>query len=368
MYALPDREIGGVLSNEFSEVHGVYYTGLTPKYHFFDPELNTIAQGVAAKFPKDAVQLASRSGDNSRLIFEVGGGATAPAFFIYDRASKALSKLSPQYVRINDADIQPVTISEYKARDGLAIPALVTRPKSAPAGKKLPLIVMPHGGPESHDTLGFDFFAQYFASRGYVFLQPQFRGSSGFGTKLRDAGYRQWGRKMQDDITDGVNWLVASGEVDPNRVCIIGASYGGYSALAGGAFTPDLYKCVAAIAGVSDVDKMLDHEVLTNGRYSDTVTYWQKLIGDYGDKAHLAAISPSKNAGGFKAPVLLLHGSDDTVVPFAQSTVMEAALKAAGKPVRLVKLAKEDHWLSNSETRLQTLKELDAFIAQHIGQ
>jgi dienelactone hydrolase len=368
MYALPDREIGNALLNDHREVQGVYYTGLTPKYYYFDPSLNSAIQEVSAKFPKDAVQIVSSSNDYARLIFEISGGATAPAYFIYDRASKSLSKLSPQYLRIKDEDIQPVTISEYKARDGLTIPTLVTRPKSAPSGKKMPLIVMPHGGPESHDTLGFDYFAQYFASRGYVFLQPQFRGSDGFGSKLRNAGRREWGRKMQDDITDGVNWLIASGEVDPNRVCIIGASYGGYSALAGGAFTPDLYKCVAAIAPVTDIDKMLDHEVLTTGRYSATLTYWQKLIGDYGDKAHLAAISPNKHAAAFKAPVLLLHGSDDTVVPFSQSTVMEAALKDAGKPVRLVKLSKEDHWLSDSQTRLQTLKELDAFITQHIGQ
>jgi len=367
LYGSDSREVGGLIIDDYKSVIGAYYDGLKPSYEFFDPQRTRIMATLAAQFPRDSVTIASRTDDLSKVVLRIEGGKTAPAYFLYDVAQKSFGKLMPAYLRIADEDIQPVDIVEYQARDGLAIPALVTRPKTLKPGEKPPLIVYPHGGPEAHDDLGFDYRAQYFASRGYVVLQPQFRGSSGFGSKLRDAGYRQWGRKMQDDITDGVKWLAAAGEIDPNRVCIMGASYGGYAALAGAVFTPDVYKCAVAVSGVADVEKMLDHEVQRNGKFSPTVIYWQKLIGDYQDKTFLRSISPAENAAAAKAPVLLIHGSDDTVVPISQSVAMEAALKAAGKPVRLVRLKGEDHYMSTSETRLQTLKEIDAFIAQHIG-
>ena len=210
--------------------------------------------------------------------------------------------------------------------------------------------------------------AQYFASRGYMILQPNFRGSSGFGAAFRDAGLGEWGGKMQDDITDGVNALVRSGRVDPSRICIIGASYGGYAALAGGAFTPDLYRCVAAIAPVADLPAMLREERRDHGAKHWVVDYWRSLIGDpRAERDKLEAISPVNSAEKFQAPVLLIHGRDDLVVPMSQSRAMESALKRAGKDVQMIELKGEDHWLSTSEARLATLKALDAFVAKTIG-
>ena len=174
---------------------------------------------------------------------------------------------------------------------------------------------------------------------------------------------------MQDDITDGVNAMTSSGYADPDRVCIIGASYGGYAALAGGAFTPDLYRCVAAIAPVADLEKMLRTESRDHGRDSWSVTYWERIMAD-GDarREKLRSISPSEFADSFKAPVLLIHGIDDTVVEYDQSRIMKRALDRAGKDVDLVKLKGGDHWLSDSETRLATLQALDAFVSEHLAQ
>ncbi len=279
------------------------------------------------------------------------------------------TKIAETYDGVNDDDVGEVVTIEYKARDGLKIPALVTLPPQIQAPAKLPLVVIPHGGPELYDAVGFDWMTQYFASRGYLVFQPNFRGSSGFGTAFRDAGYGEWGGKMQDDITDGVARLVKSNWADPDRICIIGVSYGGYAALAGGAYTPDLYRCVAAIAPVSDVEMMLQKIRKEVGSKSLTLKYWEEYIGDLSEeKEKLRRISPANNATAFVAPVLLIHGDGDTVVPFVQSRKMEDALKAAGKSVALVKLKGEDHWLSKSETRLQTLRELDRFVAETIGK
>ncbi len=196
-------------------------------------------------------------------------------------------------------------------------------------------------------------------------LQPQFRGSTGHGEAFRKAGYRQWGGLMQDDVSDGVRHLIADGTADPQRICIVGASYGGYAALAGGAFTPDLYACVASIAGVSDLPAMLIETKRAMGSDSNSIAYWFDHIGPTSDPV-IAAKSPARSASTMRAPVLLLHGVDDSVVPIDQSERMAKALQSAGKTVAFVRLQGEDHWLSRAETRLQVLKELEKFLAQYL--
>ncbi|MEQ8936544.1 MAG: prolyl oligopeptidase family serine peptidase, partial [Amphiplicatus sp.] len=357
-----------IITDQSRKMIGSGTTGLrrTRKYH--DAQLTEVMNSIAARFPNDAVGLVDWTDDWNQLVVSIEGGATAPAYFLADRTSGAFGKLAPQYLRISDSDVASVDLIEYAARDGLKIPTVLTRPRGSAKGSKLPLIVIPHGGPVAYDSLGFDYWAQFFASRGYLVLQPNFRGSAGFGADFRRAGYGEWGAKMQDDITDGVNHLIDAGWADPDRVCIVGGSYGGYAALAGGAFTPDLYKCVVAIAPVSDIPTMLEHESRVTGRYSGTSDYWKMVIGDRSsDRAKLEAISPARNARNFKAPVLLIHGTDDTVVPYNQSARMEDALRSSGKNVKLVQLKAEDHWLSSSATRLQTFKEMDAFVTEHIG-
>lgn len=364
----PAASIDGVLVDDNREVIGVRYAGMRPSYAFFDASLAADMEMLVGMYPDDAVHLTGWTEDLSKLVLGVEGGATAPAFLLFDRSKRQMARLAQSYAAIGDNDINPVVTIEYKARDGLKIPSVLTMPRGSTLGQTLPLIVIPHGGPEAYDAVGFDWMAQYFASRGYLVLQPNFRGSYGFGRAHREAGHGEWGGKMQDDITDGVNLLIKKQWADPERVCIIGGSYGGYAALAGGAFTPDLYKCVAAIAPVTDLNWMLTLEKRESGGDSAVYEYWKKLIGDKSkDKAKIEAISPANAAANFKAPVLLIHGNDDTVVPIGQSIRMENELKKAGKTVTFIRQKQADHWLSTSEVRLQTLRELDKFVAASIG-
>jgi dipeptidyl aminopeptidase/acylaminoacyl peptidase len=245
----------------------------------------------------------------------------------------------------------------------------LTRPLDAQG--PTPLVLLPHGGPAAQDVGGYDWLAHALASRGYAVLQPNFRGSGGFGKAWEEAGHGEWGiGVMQHDLTDGVAAVVAEGIADPERVCIAGGSYGGYAALAGAAFTPELYRCAAAIAGVADLRVMLSFERDMAGGLSSTVSYWREAMGvENADSPteHLNAASPAQHVDRVRAPVLLIHGRDDTVVPITQSRLMERALTQAGKSVRLVELEGEDHWLSGAKTRLETLRALDAFLAEHLA-
>ena len=277
--------------------------------------------------------------------------------------------LRPSQINIPTNAMAVMMDIKYQARDDLQIQAILSAPPNfdAESSDPLPAIILPHGGPASYDRFDFDWMAQYFANRGYMVLQPNFRGSEGFGQAFEDAGRGEWGGKMQDDISDGLNALVSSKLVDPERVCIVGSSYGGYAALAGAVFTPKLYKCVIAIAPVSDLNRMLRDEKRDHGRHHWVLSYWENAMAD-GDARQnkLRSISPVRFAEDVTAPVLLLHGDDDTIVPLSQSTMMKSALERAGKQVELVKLKGEDHWLSVADTRMQTLREMDRFISEHL--
>jgi len=225
---------------------------------------------------------------------------------------------------------------------------------------------VPHGGPAARDTAEFDWISQALASRGYAVLQPEFRGSDGFGWAHMAAGFGQWGRKMQSDLADGVRFLASQGTIDPKRVCIVGASYGGYAALAGAALPSDkgIYRCAVADSGVADPRGMLKW---IQERYrkddSQALRYWDRFMGVTSpDDPKLSEISPLAHAADVSVPVLLIHGKDDTVVPIEQSEQMAAALQAAGKPVTFVKLDREDHWLSNADTRQRMLAETVKFL------
>ncbi len=196
-------------------------------------------------------------------------------------------------------------------------------------------------------------------------LQPQFRGSAGFGWKLESSGFGEFGRKMQSDLSDGVRALAAKGYIDPKRVCIVGASYGGYAALAGVTLEQGVYRCAVAVAGVSDMRDMVGRGLVDASR-SSTVRYWDRFVGAKGPTDPVFdEISPVRHAAQASVPILLVHGKDDTVVPFSQSTKMETALKSANKPVEFVTLDREDHWLSREETREQMLKATVSFLEKN---
>lgn len=368
LFAKPDADVERIIADENRVVYGVEYSGLTPTYEFFDPALGDLFAEVRNYFTDGSVSIRDWTADFSHLILYASGGASTPSYYILDVAERNLTRIGNAYTDIKDEDVGPVYKMQYKARDGAPLTAILTLPPGTEVEGAHPTILMPHGGPAAYDSIRFDWLAQFFASKGYAVIQPNFRGSRGFGRAFEHAGHGEWGRGvMQHDVSDALSSAVEAGISDPENVCIVGGSYGGYAALAGGAFTPALYKCVAAIAPVADLSRMLLDEKNDNGRDSAAVAYWSEAIGDRrDDREKLESISPSNFAAEFDAPVLLIHGDDDTVVPILQSYIMRDALQKAGKDFEFVKVKSGDHWMTTSDMRLETLRALDGFVSKHM--
>ncbi len=368
-------DVDKILTDFSNVVHGVRYAGSKPEHEFFDIRVNEALEALELAFPDDAITVRSWSRDHEKLVVLIGGSSQAGTFYLYELASQKLTELADQYPGLPNERIGRVEVISYTARDGLEIPALLTHPTGTSATdtnadeQPLPLVVLPHGGPESHVELEYDYWAQFLANQGYMVLQPNFRGSDGFGRQFRLSGRGEWGRKMQDDITDGVNHLIQTGRADASRICIMGGSYGGYAALAGGAFTPELYKCVISFAGVADLEKMLKYEREEGGRSNNySLAYWETVIGSRWNQDALFAASPARNADKFHAPVLLIHGAFDWIVPGDQSAIMERALKDANKDVEIYTLLGGDHYLSQEAHRQELLKMVGNFLDKHIGK
>lgn len=358
-------DIGGLIRDPYSQaIVAAWSTGAAPQVFWLDDKARTRAESLKKTFGGKDADLLGRSADGLRALVSVATHATPAIYYFIDYQKKAADIVGEEYPALVDVPLGGVRELTYKARDGYEIPAFVTLPAGA-GDKQLPLVVLPHGGPESRDVRTFDWLAQFLASRGYAVLQPQFRGSTGYGEAHRKAGYRQWGRLMQDDVTDGVKALIEQGVADPKRVCIVGASYGGYAALAGAAFTPELYACAVSINGISNLPAMLSFEETYAGDESDSLSYWKDHIGPK-TSAEVISKSPSRAAANVRAPVLLLHGVNDSIVPVAQSREMAKALKSLAKPHTLIELPGEDHWLSRSDSRTRVLTEMEAFLATHL--
>lgn len=369
LFARKDADVAAPLRDINQVVHGVIYSGFYPSYEFFDPKLNQRMAAILADFPEHSVWLEDWSPDWKHLVAKVEGSGSSGDYLLYTEGQprRFLTTARPN---ISAENVNPIAEFKYKARDGLTIPTLLTIPRNRiDSLSNLPAIMLPHGGPHAHDWLGFDWFAQALASQGYLIIQPQFRGSTGFGVAHWNAGRGEWGKKMQDDLTDGLEALARAKVIDPERVCIAGMSYGGYAALAGGAFEPERYKCVISINGISDIPSMIRQEKSLHGRNHWIVDYLQNTItAGEADEEVYEAISPANFAEAFQAPVLLIHGEDDKVVDYDQAKLMHKQLKRKKKPVELIKLRDEDHYLSFSETRLSTLSSVVEFVNNHIGE
>ncbi|WP_374575899.1 alpha/beta fold hydrolase [Phenylobacterium sp.] len=341
--------------------HGL--VGDEDRYEFFNPRDQKIWAAVQRAFPNNRVLLVSSSADRRRFVVLCDSPTDGPAYALVDLTTKSAKWLGVVYQGLTAADISPVRPIRFKAKDGLELSGYLTTPKGR-AAKNLPLVVFPHGGPASRDTPGFDWWAQAMASRGYAVLQVNFRGSDGFGWDFLKAGFGEWGRKMQTDLSDGVRYLAGEGVIDPKRVCIVGASYGGYAALAGAALDRGVYRCAASVAGPSDLRRMVIWSKRQNTVAAER--YWLRFMGaDDRDDEKLAEVSPALHAEQVDIPILLIHGRDDTVVPLEQSQVMAKALEKAGKPVEFIVEKGEDHWLSRGETRLQMLQAVVAFLEKN---
>ena len=364
-----ENSIARMLYNEQQVVIGVEYSGLSPTYRMFDSELDSRLQKILTALDGHAVHIDSWSPDLQHILLRVEGPRYAGDYILASKGKK-LSWLAAMRPDITRESINAQHVIQVKARDGLEFPTILTIPNQhADDLTNLPTVMLPHGGPASHDSLGFDFLAQALASRGYLVVQPQFRGSSGFTRELLEAGYGEWGRKMQDDLSDALALLVNEKLTDPKRVCIVGASYGGYAALAGATFTPDLYQCALSIAGVSHISEMLKEDKARYGKDHEVLRYFERsILNSDASSAAFKEISPYFFADRVKIPVLLMHGENDKIVGYKQSRLMQRALKKAGKEVELVKLKNEDHYLSQGSTRMQTIETMVGFVDQHIGQ
>jgi dienelactone hydrolase len=333
-----------------------------------DPVMQRHLNALDRYFERNAtITPVSISADSSKWLIMAEAPSDGAAYYLYDRVAVSVEPLVGIYPNLEGVTLSPTTVENYAARDGTALWAYVTAPAGG-AGPR-PMVVMPHGGPESRDFYGFDSYAQFLASRGYVVLQPNFRGSLGFGRAFGDAGRGQWGRRMQDDVTDAVRHMIETGAADPQRICIVGASYGGYAALAGAALTPDLYRCAISVAGPSDLIEFLRGE-RESGRSSSGFNYWSRSIGDPNDdRDALIAVSPRQQAARIQIPVLLMHGEVDYTVPIRQSEIMERAFRDAGKTTRLVRFPGEGHiWnLWTRGHRLQLYQETERFLVEHLG-
>lgn len=333
---------------------------------FIDPQVGRIWAAVEKGFPGKVVTPVSWTPDYSRLVVHTSGPGDSGTYLLVDTAANRAVRLGGDYPSITADKVNEVRFIHYKAADGRDIPAFLTLPRGRDP-HNLPLIVMPHGGPQARDYPGFDWWSQAIASRGYVVLQPQYRGSDGFGVEHIRAGYGQWGRLMQTDLSDGVRYLAAQGMIDPKRVCINGWSYGGYAAMAGATLDPGIYRCAIAGAGVSDLPKMMLW--VTGGSHSENrgaARYWKRNMGAnrVGDAA-LAQVSPDQFADRVTIPLLLIHGRQDTVVPYSQSELMAAAMTRAGKPFEFVTLENEDHHLQDEAERQKMLKASIAFLERN---
>lgn len=366
LYEHESVDVSSVIVDDYTgQVVGAEIVYAAREQRFFQSQFVRVVDAAKKALPSDyRVYLESWDQDRKRFILFAESEVNAGIYLLLDLDKGGLSLISGAYPNIEKNHLSPVRPFVYKTRDDVPIQGFLTVPVGAEE-KNMPLVVMPHGGPESRDELGYDWWSQFIAAQGYAVLQMNFRGSWGYGINFTEAGYGEWGGVMQNDVTDGVKHLINTGIVDPDRICIVGGSYGGYAAMAGAAFTPDLYKCAMSYSGVTDLNRKFSWVKKRFGADSSTYEYWLKNMGEPGKE--LDVRSPALSAERVKADILLIHGKDDTVVDIEQSETMAGALKEAGKQHQFIVLDGEDHWLSTEKTRVAMLEALDGFLAKHLG-
>ena len=339
---------------------GVQYTLDHAEAFYWDKTFEKLQNSIDRTLPNTVNRIVSRIPERQQFLIYSSSDVEPGVYYFLDMKKKNMQFISETMPGLNPDNLAPMKPIQYEARDGLNIPAYLTLPRSGPK-KNLPFVIFPHGGPGARDKQQFDYFAQFFSSRGYGVLQPNFRGSEGYGKRFLKLGKRQWGGTMQDDVTDGVAYLVKNGIADPKRICIVGASYGGYAAMMGAIKTPDLYRCAASINGVLDLISLINSDKGYVGGKA-----WVRSMGLSGESAQL--VSPLHQAEKIKIPVLIIQAKDDFRVPYKQAVHMVDVLESRKKDVRFVTLPSGDHALDTAEARAQTLAALEGFLRKYIGK
>jgi len=370
LLALADFDFNGSMVYSKKRLVGIHYLADARSSAWFDPALKAAQQAVDKQLPGLINTITPPSLPETDWLLVSSASDRQPRFYsLYNSKTHELKGLGAAHPDIKPADMGRQDIVKFQSRDGLEIPAWLTMP--AKGGKNLPMVVMVHGGPYLRGNhWSWDADSQFLASRGYAVLEPEFRGSTGYGDKLFRAGLKQWGLKMQDDIADSVKWAVQKGIADPNRVCIMGGSYGGYATLMGLVNDPSLYRCGIAYAAVTDIPLMFTSGMgVLSDMDDDYKTYGAPLlVGDLEkDAEQLVATSPLKQAARIKRPLLLAHGSDDRRVPVPHYSKMRSALLDAKADAEFVEYSGEGHGWSLLKTRLDFWGRVEKFLDKHIG-
>jgi dipeptidyl aminopeptidase/acylaminoacyl peptidase len=328
-----------------------------------DDQVEKIYSDLQTQLPGYELDLQSRNRDENIFIVAAWSDRTEGVRYLYDATSKQLTKLAEIAPWLHEGDLAEMKPITYQARDGLTIHGYLTLPQGG--GKNLPLIVNPHGGPWARDAWGYRPEVQFFANRGYAVLQMNFRGSTGYGRTFWEAGFKQWGKKMQDDVTDGVRYAITQGIADPKRICIYGVSYGGYCALAGLAFTPDLYACGVDYVGVSNLFTFL---TTIPPYWKPRLDMFYEMVGNpETDKELLAETSPVMHADNIRAPLLIAQGAQDPRVNIDESDQMVAALKKHDIEVEYLVKENEGHGFANEENRFEFYEAMEKFLEKHLS-
>lgn len=360
VFGRPDVDVDGLIRiGRQRRVVGVTFATERRQSAFFDPELKKLQAALAKAIPNlPLIRFVDASADEQRLLLWAGSDVDPGQYFVFDKKTRHLDRLSgvrPELDGTTLAAVKPVT---YAAADGTAVPAYLTLPPGREA-KGLPTIVMPHGGPSARDEWGFDWLVQFFAARGYAVLQPNFRGSSGYGDAwFQNNGFRSWQTAI-GDVNDAGRWLVKEGVADPCKLAIVGWSYGGYAALQSPVLAPDLFKAIVAIAPVTDLATLREEH-----RNFDDFILVDAFIGK---GEHVKAGSPAQNADAIRAPVLLFHGDKDRNVGVGESRLMASRLKKAGKAVEYVEFKGIDHYVEDGEARTGMIDKADTFLRKAMG-
>jgi len=334
------------------------------KYHFFDNWRENVQKDLEEKLPGVEVRLSDLDDNETMALVRTFNDKTRGAYYLYNTETKELSKLadiSPWLDPLKMADMIPIS---YKSRDGLTINGYLTLPKDS-SDKNLPVIVNPHGGPWARNRWGFNSEVQFLANRGYAVLQMNFRGSTGYGRNFKEIGFKQWGKSMQDDVTDGVHWLVNEGIADKDRIGIYGGSYGGYATLAGLTFTPELYACGVDYVGPSNIFTLLN----------SLPPYWElyrqmfyEMVGNpEDDKELLEEISPVFHVDKIQAPLFVAQGANDPRVKQAESDQIVEALQSKGIDVQYMLKENEGHGFHNEENRMEFYNAMIVFLNKHMN-
>lgn len=356
-----------IFSDASEELVGTVYVGDRVRIHPRDDQLRRDLKILRKKLPDGEIGLSGSTEDERFHIVGVGRDVDPGSVYLYDRKKRSVKKLYESRPELPSEHLAPMKPVRYTARDGQRIPAYLTIPRGA-SPRKLPAVLFPHGGPWSRDRWGYDSFAQFLANRGYVVLQPNFRGSTGYGKAFLNAGNEQWGTGvMQHDLTDAVKYLIEEGIADPDRIAIMGGSYGGYATLAGLAFTPDLYAAGVSIVGPSNIITLLES---IPPYWGPIKTIFDARVGDPDDaedRDRLEEQSPLNSATNIVAPLLVIQGANDPRVKKAESDQIVAALRDLERTVEYIVAPDEGHGFAGRENRLAMMASIEKFLAQHLG-